>query len=206
MRFDRQSSTSTMKTETRQTVQACVRFIIFGVALLVLSASAATAQITPSTPRPPLPPPRSDDPRERDQSPMGTFEEEIRAKRAIKLAEKDHEENVERAKEIIQLAKTLQAALKDKTAIDRDSSKKLDRLEKLTKKIRSEAGGEDEEVKIVDRPADITAAINQIAESAETLSKEVQDTPRQVISASMIGKANVLLELIRLLRAFDPRQ
>ena len=137
---------------------------------------------------------------------MGTFEEEIRAKRAIKLAEKDHEENLERAKEISELAKALQVALKDKTTIDRDSSKKLERLEKLTKKIRSESGGEDEEVKIVDRPADITAAVNQIAESAETLSKEVQNTPRQVVSASMIGKANVLLELIKLLRAFDPRQ
>jgi hypothetical protein len=194
-----------MKTITRQIVQACVRFIIFGVALLVLSAGAATAQITPSTPRPPLPT-RTDDPRERDQSPMGSFEEEIRAKRAIKLAEKDHEENLERAKEISQLAKALQEALKNKTALDRDSSKKLERLEKLTKKIRNEAGGEDEEVKIVDRPANIIAAVNQIAESAEQLSKTVQDTPRQVVSASVIGNANVLLELIKLLRAFDRRQ
>jgi hypothetical protein len=137
---------------------------------------------------------------------MGSFEEEIRAKRAIKLAEKEHEENLARAKEISDLAKALQAALKDKTTIDRDSQKKIDRLEKLTKKIRGEAGGEDEEVKIVDRPADITAATNQIAESVEALSKEVLDTPRQVVSASVIGKANVLLELIRLLRAFDPRQ
>ena len=195
-----------MKTTTRQILQACVRFIIFGVALIVLSAGAATAQITPSTPRPPLPPPRSDDPREKDQTPMGSFEEEIRAKRAIKLAEKDHEENLKRAKELSDLAKALQTALKDKTTIDRDSQKKIERLEKLTKKIRSEAGGEEEEVKIVDRPADITTAVNQVAESAETLSKEVQDTPRQVVSASVIGKANVLLELIRLLRAFDPRQ
>jgi hypothetical protein len=137
---------------------------------------------------------------------MGSFEEEIRAKRAIKLAEKDHEENLARAKEISQLAKALQEALKNKMVIDRDSSKKLERLEKLTKKIRNEAGGEDEEVKIVDRPANIIAAVNQIAESAEQLSKTVQDTPRQVVSASVIGNANVLLELIKLLRAFDPRQ
>jgi hypothetical protein len=137
---------------------------------------------------------------------MGSFEEEIRAKRAIKLAEKDHEENLERAKEISQLAKALQETLKNKTVIDRDSSKKLERLEKLTKKIRNEAGGEDEEVKIVDRPANIIAAVNQIAESAEQLSKTVQDTPRQVVSASVIGNANVLLELIKLLRAFDRRQ
>jgi hypothetical protein len=37
------------------------------------------------------------------------------------------------------------------------------------------------------------------------LSKTVQNTPRQVVNASVIGNANVLLELIKLLRAFDPR-
>lgn len=136
---------------------------------------------------------------------MGGFEDEIRAKRAIKMAEKDHEENLERAKEIADLSKFLQTNLKDKTTIDRESAKKLDRLEKLTKKIRSESGGEEEEVKIVDRPTDITGAVEQIAKSAESLSKAVKDTPRQVVSASVIGNANVLLELIRLLRALDPR-
>ena len=179
----------------------CARFILPGCVLLVLSASFVAAQDQPITPRPPRP----QTPSERDNTPLGGFEDEIRAKRAIKLAEKDHKENVERARQILDLAKDVQASLKDKSTIDRDSLKKIDRLEKLTKKIRSEAGGEDEEVKIVDRPTNITGAVNQIAETAESLSKNVQDTPRQVISASMINTANVLLELIRLLRAFDPR-
>ena len=121
------------------------------------------------------------------------------------MAEKDHEENIDRAKEIGDLAKQLQANLKDKTSIDRDSLKKLERLEKLTKKIRNESGGEDEEVKIVDRPTTLAGAVDQVAESAEALSKAVQDTPRQVVSASVIGKANVLLELIKMVRSFDPR-
>ena len=156
-----------------------------------------------SSPRPVQSPP--DNPREKDDSPLTTFEEEMRAKRAIKLAEKDHQENVNRAREVAQLAKDLQTALKDKSGIDRDALKKLDRLEKLTKKIRGEAGGEDEEVQIVDKPVDITAATNKIAESAESLSKTVENTPRQVVSASVINNANVLLELIKMLRAFDPR-
>ena len=161
-----------------------------------------TANAQDTTPRPPRP----DSPtRDRDQTPLGNFEEEIRAKRAIKMAEKDHEQNLDRAKEIGELAKQLQVSLTEKSSIDRESLKKLDRLEKLTKKIRNESGGEDEEVKIIDRPTTITGAVNQIADSAESLSKAVQDTPRQVVSASVIGKANVLLELIKLLRAFDPR-
>jgi predicted Zn-dependent protease len=187
-----------MKKRMLQRVHVCARFILFGCAL-VLSTTIAAAQTIPR-------PPASDGPpRERDQSPMGGFEDELRAKRAIKMAEKDHEENLERAREIGELAKQLQTSLKDKSTIDRESAKKLDRLEKLTKKIRNESGGEDEEVKIVDQPTDITGAVNQIAESAESLSKAVQNTPRQVVSASVIGEANVLLELIKLLRAFDPR-
>lgn len=193
-----------MKTTKLKDVYACARFILLGCALLFASSNIAAAQFRQeTTPRPPRPEPPT---RDREQSPLGNFEEELRAKRAIKMAEKDHEENLNRAKEIGELAQQLQIDLKDKNTIDRESMKKIERLEKLTKKIRNEAGGKDEEVKIVDRPSDITGAINQIAESAESLSKAVQNTPRQVVSASVIGNANVLLELIKLLRAFDPRQ
>ena len=184
--------------------------IFFGFALIAFSAGVATAQTgqaqssVQAAPR--GTPPSSTEPNsDKNQPPLTSFEEEIRAKRAIKMAEKDHEENVNRAKEVAEIAKDLQTCLKDKTTIDHDSEKKIERLEKLTKKIRNEAGGEDEEVKIVDRPADIAGALKQIAESAESLSKTVQNTPRQVVSASVIGNANVLLELIKLLRAFDPR-
>jgi len=183
--------------------QQVARFIVFGFALLALNLSIAAAQ-TPmprSTPPPPSNPasPSGD----KEESPLTSFEEEIRAKRAIKMAEKDHQENVDRAKEVADIAKDLQASLKNKTTIDHESMKKLDRLEKLTKKIRNEAGGEDEEVKIVDHPSDIKGAVKQIADSAEALSKTVQNTPRQVISAAVISNANVLLELIKLLRVLD---
>jgi hypothetical protein len=192
-----------MKKKMLNRGHTCARFIILGCALFMLSAGTTAAQS--SQEKTPLPPRPQSPSRDGDQTPLSNLEEELRAKRAIKMAEKDHEETLDRAKEIGDLAKQLQDGLKDKTTIDRESLKKLDRLEKLTKKIRNESGGENEEVKIIDRPADITGAVNQIAESAEALSKAVQDTPRQVVSASVIGKANVLLELIKLLRAFDAR-
>lgn len=192
-----------MKKITLHRVHGCARFIILGSVLFVLSPGMMAAQTGQD--KSPLPPRPESPTRDKDQTPLSTLEEEMRAKRAIKMAEKDHEENLVRAKEISDLGKQLQANLKDKTTIDRESAKKLERLEKLTKKIRNESGGEDEEVEIVDRPTTLAGAVNQVAESAESLSKAVQDTPRQVISASVIGKANVLLELIKLLRAFDPR-
>jgi hypothetical protein len=180
--------------------------ILPGFALLILGFSMASAQTTAPTTMPRGTPPSQQQPNpssDKEEPPLTSFEEEIRAKRAIKMAEKDHQENVDRAKEVADIAKDLQTALQDKKTIDRDAAKKIERLEKLTKKIRNEAGGEDEEIQITDRPSDINGAVKQIGESAESLSKIVQNTPRQVVSASVIGKANVLLELIKLLRAFD---
>ena len=182
----------------------------FGLLLIgfVLNAQVTFAQH--SSPRP-TPTPRVSDGIEAsdksaisdDSRPMTTFEEELRAKRAIKIAEKEHEENISRAREISDIAKQLQVSFKAKSTIDRDDNKKLDRLEKLTKKIRGEAGGESEEVEIVDRPTDAQKAITQIAGKAQALSDSVQKTPRQVVSASVIASANVLLELIRIARSFS---
>jgi hypothetical protein len=137
-----------------------------------------------------------------DNTPLTTFEEEIRAKRLIKLAEKEHEENLKRAREISQIGQDLKAGLGNSAAVAKPDPKKVDRLEKLTKKIRGEAGGEDDEVQIVDVPADIPTAVTQIADAADQLSKDVQKTPRQVVSAAVIDRANVLLQLVKILRGF----
>ena len=70
----------------------------------------------------------------------------------IKMAEKEHQENLDRAQEIQQIGKELKESLQGKSALDRDSLKKIERLEKLTKKVRGEAGGESEEVSMSIHP------------------------------------------------------
>ncbi|HKR15443.1 MAG TPA: hypothetical protein VJT15_25475 [Pyrinomonadaceae bacterium] len=135
-----------------------------------------------------------------EERPLTEIEEELRAKQAIKFAEKGHQENLNRAKEIAEIGKGLKASVANTPLLSRDSSKKIERLEKLTRKIRDEAGGDDQEVKLDTRPSNVPTALNQIAEAAESLSKDVQNTPRQVVSATVIGNANVLLELIKIVR------
>ena len=137
------------------------------------------------------------------ERPLTEVEAELRAKQAIKYAEKGHQENRGRAKEISDIGKELKAAIGSTPILSRDAQKKIERLEKLTRKIRSEAGGEDQEVELPNRPADVPAAITKIAETAEALSKDVQNTPRQVVSTSVIENANVLLELIKIVRTFS---
>ena len=173
-------------------------------AMIVFCASVALSQVKQPPPQPsPTPPPRPVDGtfKNPDDTPLTTFEEEIRAKRELKMAEKEHQENLNRAKEIADIGKQLKN-FKDNSTLDRDCVKKIERLEKLTKKVRSEAGGDDDEITITPRPTDLPSAIKQISEASETLSKDVQNTPRRVVSASVINNANVLLQLIRLARGF----
>ena len=172
----------------------------FIILCVVVSAAQSSSKVSPT---PPPPPDITADKRLGESSgPLTTFEEELRAKRAIKIAEKEHEDNLNRAKEISQLGQSLKNDLKDRSALDREDTKKIDRLEKLTKKIRGEAGGEDDDVQIAAPPADVPTAVTQIADNAEQLSKDVQKTPRQVVSAAVIDRANVLLQLVKILRCF----
>jgi hypothetical protein len=181
---------------------ACVLAALIVVALsagISFSQAAQSQQPSPSPPRVEgikNQSPSSDDP------PLTTFEEEIRAKREIKMAEKDHQQTLERAHEIAEIGKQLKESFSSKSSVDREYLKKIERLEKLTKKIRSDAGGEDQDVSIPKRPTDLSSAVVQIAEAAESLSKDVEKTPRRVVSASVICNANVLLELIKVARTF----
>jgi len=170
--------------------------------LIVASASVSVSQLPPKTPAPTPPPRPIDGAKNPDDIPLTTFEEELRAKREIRMAEKEHQENLSRAREIGELGTQIKESFKGKSSLDRDCVKKVERLEKLTKKVRGEAGGEDEELTIPNRPTDLVSAVTQMTEAAETLSQDVQNTPRRVVSASVINNANVLLELIKLARTF----
>src|SRR3970282_2529227 len=102
----------------------------------------------------------------------------MRATRAIKYAEKEHRENVDRAREIAALGVQLQQGFRLKKTIDRNGIKKLERLEKLTKKLRSEAGGADVDINIQNR-FDLAEAVDRLVQLADSLADTVEKTPRR---------------------------
>jgi hypothetical protein len=128
--------------------------------------------------------------------------DEMRVKREIKFAEKEHRQNLDRAKQASDLGQELAASFRGKKSLDRDDFKKLERLEKLANKIRNEAGGTDDERSVEKKPKDLAEAIQCIVAVSASLNDKVQQTPRRVVSAATIDKANVLLELIRIVRNF----
>jgi hypothetical protein len=178
------------------------RASFFSVALLFSLSCLAQAQSS----RPPVPPVDAVEAQKQksrdDNLVLGSIDDEMRAKRNLKLLEKEYKDNVQRAREAAELSSQLRDALKEGRPFGRDETKKLERLEKLARKIRDEAGGSDEESLLNNPPGKLDSALSTIADVAESLYKALQKTPRQVISASIIENANRLAKLARLTRSF----
>lgn len=134
-----------------------------------------------------------------EKSPLEPIEEEFRIKRFIKLAQKQHQENINRAQELSSLGAQIGAAFKEKNQLDREDFKKIDKLEKLAKSIRSAAGGSDDANEANNAP-NLSVAVSEMTKLTSSLKEEVEKTPRRVVSAAVIDHANVLLELIRRIR------
>ncbi|MEK6283819.1 MAG: hypothetical protein AABN95_25970 [Acidobacteriota bacterium] len=162
------------------------------------SAAAQTSQASQTLPTP-VPPTPAD---QRNETRMfATMEEEMRAKRDIQSADKAYRDNLNRARDLASLC----VVFKEKKHLDRDDLKKLDKAEKLAKGIRDAVGGSSEEVQLEKRPADLAAALTQLVELAESLRHKVEKTPKRVVSAAVINEANVLLELIHIIRGMQPK-
>jgi hypothetical protein len=137
--------------------------------------------------------------------PFAELEEEMRAKRAIKFAEKEYQENLDRARDLSQLGTSIVASFKQKKELDREDVRKLEKVEKLAKGIRSAAGGSEDDVEMDKPPRDLASAVSMLGELSKSLKEKVEKTPKHVISAAVIDEANVLLELIRIVRTLPPK-
>jgi predicted transcriptional regulator len=142
----------------------------------------------------------------RDASrPFTELEEEMRAKRAIKFADKEYQENLERARDLSSLSASIVASFKQKHELDQENLKKLEKVEKLAKSIRSAAGGSEDEVEMKKPPTNLRAAVDMLDDLSKSLKDKVEKTPKHVISAAVIDEANVLLELIRIVRTLPAK-
>jgi hypothetical protein len=129
---------------------------------------------------------------------------EALVKRRIKLAEKEHKETVDRARETAQLGSELRESVRRVKSLLPEDLKKLERMEKLTKKIRGEAGGSDDAAEITNAPHDLESAVAKLTELSSELCERVEKTSRMEVSAAVIERANQLLELIRMLKLMRP--
>ncbi len=136
-----------------------------------------------------------------DSRPMGSPEDEMRARNEIKYYEKLHQENVDRAREAAELSTKLRAVYDTNKSFGPAERKNLERIEKLVRRIRTAAGGSNGDADETDALRDLPAALSRLTEASDALRMGVEKTPRMVVSATVIEQSNELLQLLRYLRA-----
>jgi hypothetical protein len=171
--------------------------------LVLALSSVAAAQIRDQKQSPLSPDKAGADDRDKE---LTSVEEEMAAKRAIKAADKEYQDNLSRARDLSVLSEAIVTSFKEKSLLDREDIKKLEKVEKLAKGIRSAAGGSDDDGPMEKPPRDLRAAIIMLGDLSKSLKEKVEKTPKHVISAVVIDEANVLLQVVRFVRTLPPPQ
>lgn len=180
-----------------------VAAFIFALSSYAFGQSGSLGQSGSQGKPPPNPSDSTINPGKKDDTRFGTPENEMRSKALIKEEKKRYEENLGRAREIAELASQLSVNYESNKSFNSDDNKRLERLEKLTKRIRNEAGGSnsDADADLKDICATMMDTLKHLAEMAEELHKMVDKTPRNVISAAVIDQANRVISITQHLRS-----
>lgn len=164
--------------------------------MMLLFATTALSQIDASTPN--GKPPR------KEELPKNI--QETLAKQRIAREKKDYEELLERSEEAAVISNELEKSFKDSNKLSDEDKKKLDRLEKLVKKIRSELGGDDDndqelnENVAPNNPSAMENAFNRLQKNAAQLFEEIKKSTRYSVSVISIQTSNALLRLVKFIR------
>ncbi len=129
---------------------------------------------------------------------------ESRARLKIEQEKKDYEELLERSEEAVAISNELEETFSSSKAISEDDTKKLEKLEKLVKKIRSELGGSDddsdENPEANSKPKTLNAAFKSLQTNAASLLKEIRKSTRYSISVAAIRTSNALLKALKFIK------
>lgn len=124
------------------------------------------------------------------------------AKKRIENEEKEYQELIEKGEEAAQLSAELNQSLETNRKLSSEDLKKLDRLEKLVKKIRSDLGAKDEDESENSKTmkTSLLNAGKSLQETTDDLLSEIKKIGRYTISVVAIESSNSLLKLVKILR------
>ena len=148
----------------------------------------------------------SPDGRSNPKEDLPTNLKENLAKQRIDRDKKDYQELLIRSQEAVKISDELEKSFTDSSRITADDEKKLDRLEKLIKKIRTELGAEndddlnDEEFVKVDKSAGLVNAFKILQTSSAQLFDEIKKSTRYSVSVVAVQTSNALLKLVKFIR------
>lgn len=182
-----------------------MRVFFLTLALLVVAAGNGAAQPDGS---PVLPGSRDTDRDQIHKSARDQLE-----KLRIAKQKKDFQNMLERGEQALSLSEQLESKLETSAQFTAEDFAKLDSLEKIVKKIRSELGGSDdgaddvtanqataEDEASVKAPSSLVDALRTLKNQTVKLVGELKKTTRFSISAAAIRASNVVINLTKYLR------
>ncbi len=139
---------------------------------------------------------------QKEEVPQGI--KENLAKMCIEQQKKEYAEMLKRGDEALKLSEELEKSFAANNALSGEDRKKLDRLEKLVKKIRSDLGGDDDGKEIEtsedNSPLSTGNAFKVLQENTVILVDELKKSTRYTVSAVAIQSSNMLLKAVKFLR------
>ena len=131
---------------------------------------------------------------------------ETRVKMRIDQEKKEYEEMIDRSQQALKLSQEIEKSFQQQPSLSRVDTAKLDELEKLVKKVRSElGGGNSDETDDEDQPEN--TAPKTIADAAKALSTytaklvdELKKSSRFTVSVAAIQSSNSALRVVRFLK------
>lgn len=122
------------------------------------------------------------------------------AKQRIKQEEKDFQELITRSEEVVKLCEELHESFELNKQLSNEDSKKLEKLEKMMKKIRQDLGAAEDKDTAKDTPSTLSSTLASIKEKSEDLVSELKKTGRFAISVGAVESSNMIFRLVKFMR------
>ncbi len=165
------------------------KFFIFFLTIFFIAATFAAAHAQTDA--------SGDNPNRKEDMPKGI--QESLAKQRIEREKKDFDDLLARSQEALKISNDLEKSYAQNNSFSGDDQKKLDRLEKVVKKIRGEIGGDEDEDED-NKPASMLDALKSLQDTTSNLVEELKKTTRYSISVVAVESTSTLLSLVRFLR------
>lgn len=128
--------------------------------------------------------------------------QESLAKQRIEREKKDFAELLSRGEEAHKLSVDLEKSFTENNRLSTEDRKKIDRLEKIVKKIRTEIGADDDDtaIEVDNKPLSVINALKVLQNNTAKLVDELKKSTRYSISVIAVESSNLLLKVVRFLR------
>ena len=171
-------------------LQRCFRFVFILLVVAFASVAAVRAQSDADV--------SGRSKAEQEDFPKGI--KDTLVKNRIEREKKDFQELLDRGEEAAKLSDEIDKSFAQNKRLTLDDERKLERIEKLSKKIREElgaSGGDDDDDAKVSTTAD---AVDKLKAVSQKLSDELKKSSRYTLSAVAVQSSNAVLRIVRFIR------